>query len=85
MTNKNTFDKGFIGLLFLLITLTIIIFLIVRTDLFEAKLNSKFSGTLQNNEELEGDNMLEKGFDAIDKAKDAKALIERNNGQSVAE
>ena len=80
---KNNSNKGFIGLLALLITVSIIIFFIVRPDLFT--LEPKWGSGLQNNAELEGNNILEKGFNAIDKAKDAKALMEKNNQQSVAE
>ena len=71
MPNLIANNKGYIGLLMLLIGVGIMIFFIVRTDLFTGQKNGK--------------NMLEQGNDAIKQAQDAKNLIEKNNQQSMSE
>jgi len=74
MINK---ASGFIGLLALLISVGIIALIIVRTDLFSPK-------TLdENGNKVESKNILETGFDAIDKAKDVKNLVEQNSRKTI--
>ncbi|OGI76912.1 hypothetical protein A3B85_00005 [Candidatus Nomurabacteria bacterium RIFCSPHIGHO2_02_FULL_37_13] len=71
MQHKRIANGGYIGLLMLLISVVIIIFFIVRTDLFTGQKNSK--------------NMLEQGNDAIKQAQEVKNLIEKNNQQSASD
>jgi hypothetical protein len=76
MKNKNL-NGGFVGLLMLLIVVAGIIFFIVRTDLFTGGKLDK--NATEEGTNLEGQNMLEQGQSAIQKAKDAKALLEQND------
>lgn len=62
--NKNL-NGGYIGILVILITVTLIIFFIVRTDLFTGQKGGK--------------NMIEQGTSAVDSAKAVKETIEFNN------
>ena len=71
MKNNKNLNCGFIGILSLLIVVAIIIFFIVRTDLFTGQ--------------KEGKNMIEQGMSDIDKARDAKNLLEQNNKQLLNE
>ena len=61
---QNT-NRGFIGLVALLISVAIIALVIVRTDLFSPNKEKK--------------NIVEIGTDAIDEARGVKILIEENN------
>ncbi len=70
MNNRNT-NGGYIALLLLLIGVALIIFFVVRTDLFSGKPGDK--------------NMIEQGTDAVKQAENAKALLEQQNKQSVGE
>lgn len=65
MKKNNILNGGYVGIIMLLIGVFIIVFFIVRTDLF--------------NREKDTVNVLEKSQDYIDNAKEAKNLIERNN------
>lgn len=65
---QNT-DRGFIGLIALLISVGIIALLIVRTDLFSPNKEDK--------------SMLQISTDAIDEARDVKIMIENNNRKAV--
>ena len=65
MKKNNILNGGYVGIIMLLLGVCIIVFLIVRPDLFT--------------HEKDGVNVLEKSQDYIDSAKDAKNLIERNN------
>lgn len=62
-------NGGFIGLIALLISVTIIVFIIVRTDLLSSSKEKK--------------SMIEIGTDAIDEAREAKSLIEQNNRKAM--
>lgn len=66
MVNTN---KGFIGLIVLLISVAIIALIVVRTDLFSPAKEKK--------------SMIEIGTDAIDEARDAKNLIEENSRKAA--
>ncbi len=66
MVNTN---KGFIGLIALLISVAIIALIVVRTDLFSPAKEKK--------------SMIEVGTDAIDEARNVKVLIEENNRKAV--
>jgi hypothetical protein len=67
MKKNNILNGGYIGIIMLLLGVFIIIFFIVRSDLFTR--------------EKEGVNVLEKSQDYIDSAKDVKGLIEKNNNK----
>jgi hypothetical protein len=67
MTIKRQNERGFIGLLVLLLSVTILIFLVVRSL-------SALTGQSNNNNAPAGG-----GFDAINAAKNAKNLIEQNS------
>jgi len=67
MNNRTITNGGYIGILMLLIGVAIIIFFMVRTDMFGGKKGDK--------------TYLEQNTSAIDSAKDAKAMIEYNNSQ----
>jgi|GEM_PF-5877482 len=69
--NKNKLNGGFIGILMLLIGVAIIIFFILRTDLFTG--------------EKEDKNMIEQGSSYIDQAKEAKNMLEKNSQQTMSE
>ena len=69
MQSRKNLSGGYVGLLMLLISVAIIAFVIVRTDLFDGKKG--------------GESVLEQGTDAINQAKEAKDLIEQNSRQSV--
>lgn len=60
--NKTT-QRGFIGLLMLLIGVALGLLFMVRSDLFSGKKEQKST--------------IEQGLDAVDKAKEVKALIEQ--------
>lgn len=62
-------NGGYVGLLMLLIGVGLIIFFIVRTDLFTGEKGSK--------------NMIEQGTDAVDQAKAARTMIENNSKQAA--
>lgn len=64
--NKN---GGFIGILMILITVTVIIFIMLRTDMFTGKKGSK--------------SILEQDLNAVEQAKDVKALLEKNSAQTI--
>ena len=55
----------------LLLGVAIIVFFIIRTDLFTGKKDDK--------------NMIEKNMEAIDKANAVKALVEQKSRESVVE
>ncbi len=63
------YNGGFVGLLMLLICVSIIALIIVRTDLFKG-----FPTGQSGNQ-----NTFEHGIDAINAAKNAKNLIEQNS------
>ncbi|OGI68022.1 hypothetical protein A2738_00405 [Candidatus Nomurabacteria bacterium RIFCSPHIGHO2_01_FULL_42_15] len=65
-TNQN---RGYIGLLMLLIGVAIIALLMVRTDIFTGQ--------------KDGKNMYEQGTDVIDQSNDVKNMLEQNSRQSV--
>ncbi|MEK7585690.1 MAG: hypothetical protein AAB477_00415 [Patescibacteria group bacterium] len=67
--NKRNLNSGFIGLLMLLIGVAIIIFFIVRTDLFTGN--------------KDGKNMIEQKTSALDQAKDVKAQLEENSRKAT--
>lgn len=69
-------NRGFIGLIALLISVAIIALIVVRTDLFQGSTSIDEDGNEVKNPDT---NMIEGGFNAIDKARDAKNLIEENN------
>lgn len=71
MKDKKFLNGGFIGLLILLIGVAIIIFFIMRTDLFTGQKGSK--------------NMIEQNLDSVNRAKEVKIMIEQNSRQSVVE
>ncbi|MBP9715049.1 MAG: hypothetical protein KBD52_00985 [Candidatus Pacebacteria bacterium] len=73
-------NRGFIGLIALLISVAIIALIIVRTDLFGGSTSIDEDGNEVKNPDV---NMIEGGFNAIDKARDAKNLIEENNRKAV--
>lgn len=68
MSYKNS-TRGFIGILMILITVTVIIFIMFRTDLFNGKKGSK--------------SMIERDLDAVQQAKDVKALLEKNAQKTI--
>ncbi|HTE48376.1 MAG TPA: hypothetical protein VK675_00515 [Candidatus Paceibacterota bacterium] len=65
------FNRGFIGLLALLICVAIIAIIIIRSDLFSGQ--------------KDGKNTIEGGFDAIDAAKNAKNLIEQHSRDAAGQ
>lgn len=65
MKKVENLKGGYVGILMLLIGVAIIIFLIMRTDLFTGQKGSQ--------------NMIEQGTDSIQKAENVKNLIEKNN------
>lgn len=67
MKRKKNSNSGYIGIIMLLIGVAIMIFFIVRTDIFGGQKGDK--------------TYLEQNLDAVDSAKDAKAMIEYNNSQ----
>lgn len=69
MTRNNKLNRGFIGLLMLLIGFAIIAFFIIRTDLFGGQ--------------KDGKNMIEQGRDSINEADNAKKLIEQNSRRTI--
>ncbi len=69
INNKRNLNGGYVGLLALLIVISIIIFFIVRTDLFTGQKGSK--------------TILEQSTDSINKAKDAKTQIELHTSNSL--
>jgi hypothetical protein len=71
MKSKRTSNGGFVGLLMLFIGVAIIIFVLVRTDIFTGQ--------------KDGKNVIEQGIDAVDQAREVKDLIEKNNRQSTEE
>lgn len=71
MRDKIILNRGFVGLLALLIGVAIIAFLIIRTDLFSGQ--------------KDGKNMIQKNQDYINKAKDVKNIIEQNNAKATEE
>lgn len=71
MIIKNKFNRGFIGLLILLISITIITFFIIRTDLFTGQ--------------KDGKNMIQSGKEAVDEAKAAKNLMEQDSKKAIGE
>lgn len=72
---RKNLNGGFIGLLMLLLAVAGMIFFIVRTDLFTGK----------KGEDGKGQSMIEEGNDAIQRAEDVKALMEKNNKKSLSE
>jgi uncharacterized membrane protein len=73
-------NGGFIGLIALLISVAIIALIVVRTDLFGGSTSIDENGNEVKNPDV---NMIEGGFNAIDKARDVKNLIEENNRKAV--
>jgi hypothetical protein len=71
MEKVKNLKGGYIGLIMLLIGVAVIVFLIVRTDLFSGQKGSK--------------NMIEQGTDSIQKAEDVKNIIEQNNTKTMEE
>ena len=71
MRSKSNLNEGFIGLIALLIGVAIIVFFIVRTDIFTGQSGDKSS--------------IEQGQDAIQKAKDVRNMVEQNDRNSVFE
>ncbi|MFA6251445.1 MAG: hypothetical protein WC603_02355 [Candidatus Paceibacterota bacterium] len=71
MQKRTILNGGYIGILMLLLGVAIIVFFIIRTDLFT--------------NEKDGKNMIEQNKDAIDKANAVKALMEQKSRESVGE
>jgi len=71
MKNQKILMGGYIGLLMLLIGVALIIFFIMRTDLFLGKKNKK--------------NIIEQNQDYINQAKEAKNLIEQKSQKTAEE
>jgi len=71
ISNKK-YNGGYVGLLALLITVAIIAYLIVQSDLF------KNFGT-ENTDTVKG------SFDAIDSARNAKNLIEQHSREAAGQ
>jgi len=71
MRDKPVQNRGYIGLLLLLLGVALMAMLIVRSDLFSGKKDDK--------------GMLEEDLQAVDKAQEAKNLLEQQNKQSVEE
>ena len=69
MRNIKNSTGGFIGILMILITVTVIIFIMFRTDMFGGKKGSK--------------SVIEQDLNAVQQAKDVKALLEENSAQSI--
>ncbi len=65
MKKNNILNGGYVGIIMLLLGVCIIVFLIVRLDLFKSEKDTV--------------NVLEKSQDYINNAKEAKNLIERKN------
>lgn len=83
MRNKNILNGGYIGLIMLLIGVAIIVFIMFRKDIFFRQTYSveKESG-IENNT---GENMIDRGNDYIDQARQAKDLLEKNSKQKMGE
>lgn len=64
-------DGGYIGLITLLISVSIIAFVMIRSDLFTAN--------------KDGKNTIEQGRGAIDQASAAKKIIEQNSRKAIEE
>lgn len=71
MKKGKNLEGGYVGILMLLLGVAIIIFLVMRTDLFTGQKG--------------GENMIEQGTNSIQKAEDVKNLIEQNNIQTMEE
>ncbi len=69
MKTREISNGGYIGILMLLIGVAIMIFFIVRTDLFSGQKGGK--------------SMLQIDQDAVNKAKDVKAMVEQNSRQAA--
>ena len=82
---KKSGDSGFIGLIVLMISVAIIALLVIRTDLFQGNLAGGKGNQTEGIEPLRGNNMIEQGISAIDKAKKAKALLEQNDRKLMDE
>ncbi len=80
---KKNFNGGYIGLIMLLIGVSIIVFIIFKKDLFFGQTYSveKENG-IENNT---GENMIDRGNDYIDQARQAKDLLEKNSRQKMGE
>jgi hypothetical protein len=59
-------NRGFVGLLALLLVFVIIALVVVRTDLFSGVRGDK--------------NALEQGLDAVEKTRELKSLLEKKTG-----
>jgi len=77
MQKKENLNGGYAGLIMLMITVAIMALIIVRTDLFTGEKVIQEEG--QEGVQTNKGSMLERGFDAVDQAKEAKALMEKNN------
>jgi hypothetical protein len=71
LKNKIKVNGGYIGLIMLLIGVVIIVFVVVRTDVFTSQKEDK--------------NIIEKGNGYIDQTKEAKDLIEKNSQKTMGE
>ncbi|HEY4512656.1 MAG TPA: hypothetical protein VJH63_03295 [Candidatus Paceibacterota bacterium] len=71
-------NAGYIGLIALLITFAIISLLVWRTDLF-----GENSGQKERGEDNAPKNIIEKDMQALQSAKDAKAMLELRNKQQL--
>ena len=74
MKRKVNFNGGYVGLLMLFISVSLIVFFIVRTDLFKGKTLNPETGEMEKDDR----NIIEGGFDAINQTKDLKAKLEYN-------
>jgi hypothetical protein len=69
MKNKRNLNGGYIGLLLLLLGVAFIIFFFFRSDLFSGQ--------------KDGKTIIEQDLNALNQAKDAKALIEEKSKKSA--
>ena len=72
MNNKIISNGGYIGILMILISVTIIVFIMVRSDLFTQK---------QEGEKT----VIEQDLEAVNQAKAVKALVEQNSQKSLGQ
>lgn len=80
---KKKFNGGYVGLILLLIGVSIIVFIIFRKNLF---VSQTYSTEKENNiENNTGENMIDRGNDYIDQARQAKDLLEKNSRQKMGE
>lgn len=80
---KKKFNGGYVGLLLLLIGVSIIVFIMFRKNIF---FGQTYSVEKENGiENKTGENMIDRGNDYIDQARQAKDLLEKNSRQKMGE